>query len=658
MPHLTSFVAKTGEFHELIARAATGSARVETPSFAHDYLAAAILSHRSWHDVPCLVVAGGQESAEELSREIALYLPRREVLYLPARGVWYGSEGVVPPRVVGRRVRALDALERGAVVVVEASTLLETVLRGAAASSGLGVGERVRFDDLAGALVDLGYERVDQVEEPGEFSVRGGLVDIFPSTAAAPVRVEFWGDDVETMRSFSVFSQRSLGSVERVEFEAAREDPEGSPVRIHDLLGGRGRVIVVDPVAAVAQVEAFRADLDDVAGGAEPTHVLRERYLAWAEVWADLAARGPLTIARPGSTLSDESVVSATDGRDEPDPIRFRSTSGDQPITSLPEAERELERLAAEGYRVVVAFESRAEAERATFILKRVPGRVAAAADVPAGPGITYLGTPHRRHFVLPEAGLALLTDTQLFPRRRKATGPRRPSMGTALSSFRDLRKGDYVVHEDHGVGRFDGISTRTVAGVTRDYLDVSFRDGDMLYLPHDQIDRVGRYVGADGAAPALSKLGGKAWSAVKTRARAAVREIAGELLRLYAARQTIPGHGFAEDGDWQRRFEAAFPYTETADQRRAIDEVKDDMERAEPMDRLICGDVGYGKTEVALRAAFKAAMDGKQVMVLVPTTILAQQHYGTFRERMGEFPVKVEMVSRFRAPKEQKRIL
>ncbi|MHB8867309.1 MAG: transcription-repair coupling factor [Thermoleophilia bacterium] len=686
MPHLTSFVAKTGEFHELISRAATGPARVETPSFAHDYLAAAVLGHRGWHDVPCLVVTGGQESAEELSREIALYLPRREVLYLPARGVWYGSEGVVPPRVVGRRVRALDALERGGVVVVEASTLLETVLRGAAPTSGLGVGERVRFDDLAGALVDLGYERVDQVEEPGEFSVRGGLVDIFPSTASAPVRVEFWGDDVETIRSFSVFSQRSLGSVERVEFEAAREDPDGSPVRIHDLLGGRGRVIVVDPDAAAAQVEAFRADLDDVAGGSaggstagavggsgrapaagdtapapgdsEPTHALRERYLDWAEVWAELAARTPLTIARPGSTLSDESVVSTGDGRDEPDPIRLRSTSGDQPITSLPEAERELERLAAEGYRVVVAFESRAEAERATFILKRVPGRVAAAGDVPAGPGITYLGTPHRRHFVLPEAGLALLTDTQLFPRRRKATGPRRPSVGTALSSFRDLRKGDYVVHEDHGVGRFDGISTRTVAGVTRDYLDVSFRDGDMLYLPHDQIDRVGRYVGADGAAPALSKLGGKAWSTVKNRARAAVREIAGELLRLYAARQTIPGHGFAEDGDWQRRFEAAFPYTETADQRRAIDEVKDDMERAEPMDRLICGDVGYGKTEVALRAAFKAAMDGKQVMVLVPTTILAQQHYGTFRERMGEFPVKVEMVSRFRAPKEQKRII
>ena len=214
------------------------------------------------------------------------------------------------------------------------------------------------------------------------------------------------------------------------------------------------------------------------------------------------------------------------------------------------------------------------------------------------------------------------------------------------------------MVHEDHGIGRFEGISTKTVAGVTRDYLDIAFRDSDMLYIPHDQIDKVSRYVGPGGTPPALSKLGGKAWDQVKSRARRAVREMAGELLQLYAMRQTIQGHGFPEDGEWQRRFETAFPYEETEDQQRAIDAVKDDMESASPMDRLICGDVGYGKTEVALRAAFKAVMDGKQVMVLVPTTILAQQHYGTFRERFAEFPVKVEMISRFRSAKEQRHIV
>jgi len=682
MTHLTAFLARDAGFRAFTHRAAAAAARVEAASFAHAYIAATVLAEKGWRDLPCVLLAGGQEDAEELARELALYLPHREVLYLPGRGVWYGSEGVVPPRVVGRRTRALDALGEDAVVVAEAATLMEKVLPGAGVSFVLQVGERVRFEGLPGMLVDLGYERADQVEEAGEFSVRGGLLDIFPTTRSAPVRVEFWGDEIESIRSFSVYSQRSLASLEHVQILAAAEDGEAGARSIHELLPAGTRVVIVDPNSVASQVAAFRADLDDITGvagsgtpavtpaaaaasatspaaasavpppaAAAPTPAARGFYLAWGEVADALAARAPLSVARPGGAGEDGASGA-------PGTLVIRATSGDLPITSLPEAERELERLAAEGYRVVVAFESRAEADRATFILKRSPGRPAAPGEIPAGPGVTYLGVPHRRHFALPDVGLALLTHTQIFPRRRKAAGPRRPSVGGAISSFRDLRKGDFIVHEDHGVGRFQGISTKTVAGVTRDYLDVVFRDGDMLYLPHDQIDRVGRYVGADGTPPSLSKLGGKAWAQVKSRARVAVREMAGELLRLYAMRQTTPGHPFSEDGEWQHRFEVAFPHVETVDQRRAIDEVKDDMERAEPMDRLICGDVGYGKTEVALRAAFKAAMDGKQVMVLVPTTILAQQHYGTFRERMGEFPVRVEMVSRFRSAKEQRRIV
>jgi transcription-repair coupling factor (superfamily II helicase) len=334
------------------------------------------------------------------------------------------------------------------------------------------------------------------------------------------------------------------------------------------------------------------------------------------------------------------------------------ATSGELPVTNLPDAERQLERLVDDGYRVVVAFEHRAEADRAGYILKRVSGRVAGGEEIAPTPGITFLAVPHRRHVILPDIKLAVLTEAQLFPKRRKASAERRLVIGGELSSFRDLRKGDFVVHEDHGVGRFEGMSTKTVVGVTRDYLDIAFKGSDMLYIPHDQIEKVSRYVGPGGTPPALSKLGGKAWDQVKSRARRAVRELAGELLQLYATRQTIEGHAFPEDGEWQRRFEMAFPYDETADQLRAIDAVKDDMESSSPMDRLICGDVGYGKTEVALRAAFKSVMDGRQSLVLVPTTILAQQHYGTFRERFAEFPVKVEMISRFRSAKEQRHIL
>ncbi|HLA82316.1 MAG TPA: transcription-repair coupling factor, partial [Thermoleophilia bacterium] len=380
-------------------------------------------------------------------------------------------------------------------------------------------------------------------------------------------------------------------------------------------------------------------------------------YTDWATVSAVIEKLPLLTLGSLGQSTAAGPLV-AGPGGSETEALIIRATSGDLPVTNLPEAEGAIQRLVGEGYRVVIAFEHRAEAERARYILRRVTGIPAEGADVGSGPGVTFMPTPHRRHFMLPDVKLALLTDSLVFPRRHRMVAERRPLAGVELSSFRDLRKGDFVVHEDHGVGRFEGISTKTVAGVTRDYLDLAYRDGDMLYVPHDQISKVMRYVGAGAGSPGLSKLGGKAWEHIKSRARRAALQMAGELLHLYALRQATAGYRFSEDGEWQTRFEKAFPYDETEDQLRAIDQIKDDMESAHPMDRLLCGDVGYGKTEVALRAAFKASLDGKQVMVLVPTTILAQQHYGTFRERFAEFPVKVEMISRFRSASEQKKIL
>ncbi len=637
MPRLTDFLRWLPLFKEAL----DSGGRLAAPTFVHPFLAGGVLAEPEWSRAPSLVVAPDQDTAEELFRELTLYLPQRSVLRLPGRGVWYGPEAEVPARVAARRSRALEALAGPNVVVVEAATLMEAALPGARAPLTLGVGQQMTFDRLLEELVDLGYERVDQVEDPGEFSVRGGLIDVFPATESAPVRLEFWGDEVESIRRFSVYTQRSLANLERVVVEAATEAMGVEPRPIGDMLRPDTRIVLIDPTRAAARTEAFSADLDDVFG---PDGEGRRHYRSWDEVRGELEGHASFVLAGTAGTGPGDLVV--------------RATSGDLAVTSLPEAERALERMAADGYRVVVAFESPAEAERALYVLKRLPGRPAGPSEIPEGPGTTYLTAGHRRHFVLADLKLALITDTQIFPRRRKATSARRLIVGAELSSFRDLRKGDYVVHEDHGVGRFEGLSTKTVAGVTRDYLDIAFRDGDMLYIPHDQIDKVSRYVGADGAAPSLSKLGGKAWEQVKSRARRAVRELAGELLQLYAVRATTKGHAFPEDTEWQLRFERDFPYEETEDQQRAIDTVKDDLEQDTPMDRLLCGDVGYGKTEVALRAAFKVAMDGKQVLMLVPTTILAQQHYSTFRERLDEFPVKVEMVSRFRGPKEQKRIL
>jgi transcription-repair coupling factor (superfamily II helicase) len=625
--------------------AVAGGPRFVAPSFVHAFLAAGLLARPAWGGVPVLVVTATQAAADEVRRELALYLPDRHVLSLPPRSVWYGPEAEVPPRVAGRRAEALAALRTAAVVVVEATTLMEQAVPGAGEPLALAVGEHCDLEQLLSDLVDLGYQRVDQVEEPGDFAVRGGLVDIFASTEQAPVRVEFWGDDIDSIRRFSQYSQRSLAALERVELVAAAEAAGVAPVPLTDLLAPQTRVLLLDVERGAARREAFAADLDDVFGEGDG----RQHYVAWDEVRSRLTGFSTTAVGS-SAEAGDNAAGAAT--------FVVHATSGELPVTNLPDAERQLERLVDDGYRVVVAFEHRAEADRAGYILKRVSGRVAGGEEIAPTPGITFLAVPHRRHVILPDIKLAVLTEAQLFPKRRKASAERRLVIGGELSSFRDLRKGDFVVHEDHGVGRFEGMSTKTVVGVTRDYLDIAFKGSDMLYIPHDQIEKVSRYVGPGGTPPALSKLGGKAWDQVKSRARRAVRELAGELLQLYATRQTIEGHAFPEDGEWQRRFEMAFPYDETADQLRAIDAVKDDMESSSPMDRLICGDVGYGKTEVALRAAFKSVMDGRQSLVLVPTTILAQQHYGTFRERFAEFPVKVEMISRFRSAKEQRHIL
>jgi len=346
----------------------------------------------------------------------------------------------------------------------------------------------------------------------------------------------------------------------------------------------------------------------------------------------------------------------------------------------MKEAEPELEKLARSGYTTVVAFARRGEGERVAYNLGRLkvewldgaePNRPAGASQQddsgaarigeaggragrrPEGP-INFVAARLQTGFIAPQFHLAVIPDHRLLRRRRPE--PARPERRRGvLRSFSDLRSGDIVVHEDHGVARFAGFDTKTVAGVTRDYLYLEYAGSDRVFVPVDQLAKISRYVGAGGEHPPLSKLGGSRWETMKARARRAAQELAGELLNLYAERKRRQGHPFPHDTDWQREFEDAFPYNETPDQRDAIEMVKVDMEAPRPMDRLICGDVGYGKTEVALRAAFKAVQDGKQVMVLAPTTILAQQHFGTFSERLKDYPVTIEHVSRFRSAAQQR---
>jgi transcription-repair coupling factor (superfamily II helicase) len=336
---------------------------------------------------------------------------------------------------------------------------------------------------------------------------------------------------------------------------------------------------------------------------------------------------------------------------DQDQPFSFRAQSAEIAARGIRDAEPELEKLTRSGYKTVIAFPAKGEGERAAYNLGRLKvawldGDGANGSSPAAGParpaagsngssGLIFTQARLRDGFIAPQFHLAVIPEHRLFRRRRAPEKPTQTRRRGVLRSFSELRSGDIIVHEDHGIARFAGFDTKTVAGVTRDYLTLQYAGTDRVFMPVDQLAKISRYVGAGGEHPPLSKLGGNRWEQVKARARRAAQELAGELLNLYAERKRRQGFAFSIDTDWQREFEEAFPYTETPDQRDAIEFVKADMEAPRPMDRLICGDVGYGKTEVALRAAFKSVQDDKQVMMLVPTTILAQQHYGTFSERL-----------------------
>src|ERR687889_89331 len=415
-------------------------------------------------------------------------------------------------------------------------------------------------------------------------------------------------------------------------------------------------------VAELLPVDRFHAFLDLAPQDAAIIIAAEEEVdPALADHWQDVCAAFHDADAHH-LYVRPEAITAALDARArirlssiaQDQSVEFRAQAADLAARSLKEAEPELEKLLRSDYQTVVAWPRRGDGERAAYNLARLRATWLDG-QRPPRPELTFAQASLRDGFVAAGLRLAVIPEHRLFRRKRserpRPAGRRRG----ALRSFADLRTGDIVVHEDHGLAEFAGFDTKTVGGVTRDYLELQFAGTDRVFMPVDQLAKISRYVGAGGSHPPLSKLGGKSWETMKARARRAAQELAGELLNLYAERRRRHGHAFAEDSDWLREFETNFPWQETPDQREAIEQVKADMERAQPMDRLICGDVGYGKTEVALRAAFKAANDGKQVLVLAPTTILAQQHYGTFVERLKDYPFTMEHVSRFRTPKQQR---
>jgi transcription-repair coupling factor len=581
---------------------------------------------------PVLAVAPTAEAAARLADDLRTLLAgtgRRIVLY--------------PDAPAARdRLGVLDALATtDAVVVAPAAACVEPLPAPAAladATREIRTGRPCPRDRLVADLQAGGYERVGLVAGPGEFSVRGGIVDLYPPDAPGPVRVELWGDDVDAIRRLDPLSQRALEAVDTVVVRPVRlEAPDGSAATLAAYLGDGGLLALIEGAEAEAAAQAAQERAR--RAGAPPGP-------AWAQAVGGRSGTRRIAVAAaraPGGTWTEVRLPTAG----------IEAHGGQTHLLA-----QMLGALAAEGLRVVVAS---AQAQRLAGILREAgldpqpPG----APGTPPEPGcITLVSAALARGFRLEAAGVAVVTDAEIVGWRRRRPRMRFLRDGERLASWVDLSEGDLVVHLHHGIGRYRGLVQMATDGGEREYLLLEYAGEDRLYVPTDQIHLVQRYIGAAGARPVIHRLGGADWEREKRRVKEAAREMAASLLALYAARASTPGHAFGPDTPWQEEMEALFPYQETPHQRRAIEDVKRDMEAPTPMDRLVAGDVGYGKTEVALRAAFKAVMDGKQVAVVVPTTVLAQQHFNVFGERFARFPVTVELVSRFRSPGEIKAVL
>jgi transcription-repair coupling factor (superfamily II helicase) len=588
---------------------------------------------------PVLLLASSEEDAGRYARDAACFTDET-IVHLPSRGVAYGD--VFDPAVtrVGQRQRALRSMSSARMIVagplafVERTPLYEPL--------DLSGGTEMELDAALERLVSLGYERVDRVSRPGEFVVRGGIVDIFPSTRRSPVRVEWWGDEIESVRAISLATQRVVRELETVTVYAAREgDLAALTATSEEEFPEEARRGV-----RVPGLDRLLLELAPVS----PRGFLPEGVEVWREE------------PREGIPEDVEGVVRELYDREVPEPeVEF--TAGGEVIAAPPaatyantlrEAARRLDSLVDDGLAIFVACSSGGEAKRTVYAFGEINRamREVTRVDASLPPGLYAVPREVEEGFAYPDGGVAVVRRDSLFGRRREA----RRHLGRALTSFADLKSGDLVVHAMQGIGRFEGLVAKEVLGTTRDYMQVTYRGGDTLFVPYEQMELLHKYVGGEVAR--LDKLGGATWAQVTDRVRKRVKALAGELLRLHALRASTPGFAFPEDSEWERDLEESFPYQETTDQDAAIAAVKADMQEPQPMDRLVCGDVGFGKTEIAVRAAFKAVLSGKQTMMLAPTTILVQQHERTFKERLGSFAVRVESLSRFTTSAERRLIL
>jgi transcription-repair coupling factor (superfamily II helicase) len=702
-PHLT------GPLTDVLAERPR-SVTLQGPAALRPFVARAVAQSST-----VLAVTSTAREADDLAADLGVLLGEESVAVYPAWETLPHERLSPRSDTVGRRLAVLRRLVHpgeGAppvrVVVAPVRSVLQPQVAGLAdlVPVELVPGQQVPLDDVVRDLAAAAYSRVDLVERRGEFAVRGGIVDVFPPTETHPVRVDFWGDEVEEIRSFSVADQRTTDPVERLWAPPCRELLLTDDVRrraavlaaehppLAELFGKLAEGHAVEGMESLAPVLVDEMELlvdllpadavvlvndpEKVRARAADLNATSEEFLQASWAAAATGAEAPIDLGPAAFKELDDVRLAALGrdlawwslspfGLDDEETVALTSEAAPLYRGDTEQAVADVKGWLAERRLVVLAAPAHGQAQRTVEWLAEhdVPAALVeeGAAAPERGSGVAAVVVADLSHgLVAPQ--VVLLTHDDLVG-QRAAERPDRASMPARRRKQVDpleLAPGDHVVHEQHGVGRYVELVNRTVQGAAREYLVIEYapskrgQPGDRLFVPMDQLDQVSRYVG--GESPSLDRLGGADWTTRKNKARKAVRQIAGELIKLYAARQSTKGHAFGPDTPWQAELEDAFAFVETPDQLVTIDEVKRDMEREVPMDRLVCGDVGYGKTEIAVRAAFKAIQDGKQVILLVPTTLLVQQHYATFAERFGQFPVTIRPLSRFQTEKESQETL
>lgn len=663
---------------------------------------------------PILVVTHNLNQAHKVCEDLGQLLCAEEVLLYPANELVAAEMAFIDPETLAGRMQVLSQLSRGfkGIVVVPFAGMRrflppKDVLREQHLS--LHVGQELPLETFIAKMVSLGYKRVEMIEKKGELSVRGGIVDVYPPSFASPIRMEWFDDEIDSIRTFSLSTQRSLKKwTEAVippagELIATPEQLFQAGERVEKLLAERLEK-VKDPTLRNSLVENVSADVEKLKQGVafdgmykyisqiyphseslmqyiseesllifdEPTRIMesaRQMEKEEGEYKLSLLDRGEILPQLRFSLLYDEVVKSPyphiylslfmrqVSGTKPENVVQMICRSMQQFHGQMHVLKTEWERWIKSDYRVLFLASNKSRAGRLVRVLEDYGMTITEdfADSLPApGRPVLRIGSL-QSGLELNGVRLVIVTESEVFTQKqRRPERKAKLDYAEKIKDYQELKSGDYVVHVNHGIGRYLGMKTLTVGGLNKDYLHIQYAANDKLYVPAEQINQVQKYTGSEDKTPKVYSLGGSEWSRVKNKVRSSIQDIAEDLIKLYAQRQEARGYAFSEDTPFQKEFEGVFPYAETPDQLRSIEEIKKDMEQVQPMDRLLCGDVGYGKTEVAVRAAFKATMDGKQVSVLVPTTILAQQHYETFRERFSEYPVNIRVLSRFRTKKEQ----